>query len=167
MHADQWWARAFDAGLKDLDLDLDVTAGVVRVEGGEKGKGKGKGVVKKEDNSMVVELRALADGRGGKWLGLYNGFVRGEGLSGTFEEVVRDEVVEMEGVDEKKKKRKRKKGEVDDVVDVAIGMERGGPSKKYRPKSVDESLIRHDEQVKKKKKKQKKSRHMKELASNG
>ena len=66
VHADQWWARAFDSSLQDL------------------------AVGKSKDGEDIVTVTAQSWGAldlvrsgGGKWAGLYDGFVRGEGLSGT------------------------------------------------------------------------------------
>ena len=89
-HADQWWARAFDSSLKDLN--------VVKVEGrklqspdilvaeeSETGEGKGQDAdvtVKRREWCQLDMLRA----GGAKWVGeggLYGGFVKGQGLTGT------------------------------------------------------------------------------------
>lgn len=79
-HADQWWARAFDATLKGLNTTKDEATG----------------------KTQGVSLRAGAQalqmvGRGGsRWVGqggLYGGFVRGKGLGGTLEPEGEGEVV--------------------------------------------------------------------------
>ena len=68
-HADQWWARAFDSSLKNLDVGRNETAGTT-------------------DSVRPGALGALEmyHAGGQKWAGnggLYAGFVKGEGLSGT------------------------------------------------------------------------------------
>lgn len=67
IHADQWWARAFDKGLKSLDVSKSTKseAEPVRTNAGARGA-----------------LELLQSG-GGKWAGLYSGFVKGQGLDGT------------------------------------------------------------------------------------
>jgi nucleolar protein TMA23 len=70
--ADQWWARAFDAGLKDLDIggkDVEETVQVAnpRALGATNASGM---------------LKTPRENRFGN-RGLYAGFVKGEGLSGT------------------------------------------------------------------------------------
>jgi len=68
-HADQWWARTFDAGLKNLDVGRSPSTGAT-------------GSVKAGARGQLDMLKA----GGHKWAGnrgLYAGFVRGEGLSGT------------------------------------------------------------------------------------
>lgn len=69
-HADQWWARAFDATLKGINATKDQATG--RIEGISLGVG-------------AQALQMVGKG-GGKWVaqrGLYSNFVRGEGLNGT------------------------------------------------------------------------------------
>lgn len=68
-HADQWWARAFDAGLKSLEV----------------GRSESSGATESVKAGTWGQLDTLKAG-GQKWAGnggLYAGFVRGEGLSGT------------------------------------------------------------------------------------
>lgn len=76
-HADQWWARAFDNGLKNLEV----------------GRSESKGATESVKGGAWGQLDTLKAG-GQKWAGtggLYAGFVRGEGLSGTITpEAMRD-----------------------------------------------------------------------------
>ncbi|MCJ1402078.1 hypothetical protein MMC11_005297 [Xylographa trunciseda] len=68
-HADQWWARAFDSSLKGLEVGKNEKSGAT-------------GNVKSGAWSALDMIKA----GGKKWAGnggLYAGFVRGEGLSGT------------------------------------------------------------------------------------
>ena len=70
-HADQWWARAFDSSLKNLDVGADGTNDI--------GDSLRPGV------SGILEMIHAG---GQKWAsngGLYAGFVRGEGLRGTIQ----------------------------------------------------------------------------------
>ena len=188
VHADQWWARAFDAGLKGLEVGGDgVQAAAGTGAEGVKGIAKAAkketegmdGDLGKKEDRMVVELRAMARGGGGKWLGLYDGFVRGEGLSGTLEDGERgrdgDGVEVVEGVEEstgektkekKKKKRKRDRGETGDADDAEATPRKKRTSKKHRVKHAIEDVGSHEEPIKKEKK-HKKSRHLKEHASDG
>ena len=68
-HADQWWARAFDDSLKNLDVSKnEITGDTIGVTAGVWG-----------------ELDFMKAG-GAKWIGnggLYAGFVKGESLGGT------------------------------------------------------------------------------------
>ncbi|MCJ1236322.1 hypothetical protein MMC14_004303 [Varicellaria rhodocarpa] len=68
-HADQWWARAFDDSLKNLDVsNNEITGDTIAVTAG-----------------LWGELDFMKAG-GAKWVGnggLYAGFVKGEGLGGT------------------------------------------------------------------------------------
>ncbi|KAI9817127.1 MAG: hypothetical protein M1827_001239 [Pycnora praestabilis] len=109
--ADQWWARAFDKGLKALDVGGPGRVG--KIEGG-KGGGAGVGV-----EAGALEMVTLG-GSAGVWKGgLYGNFVRGEGLGGTIGVKGKvDGVVEGEGAgaggganvgDSGKRKRKRKR----------------------------------------------------------
>ncbi len=69
-HADQWWARAFDATLKDLNVSKDDSSG--KAEKVTFGAGA-------KQLEMVGRM-------GGKWAtngGLYGAFVRGQALEGT------------------------------------------------------------------------------------
>ncbi|MCJ1376334.1 hypothetical protein MMC20_007576 [Loxospora ochrophaea] len=71
-HADQWWARAFESSLKDLNVGKDDVTGNMKVSKGGWG-----------------ELDMMRKG-GRRWVGnggLYGGFVKGEGLTGTIAEV--------------------------------------------------------------------------------
>lgn len=66
IHADQWWARAFDSGLKSLDVNKAVVLpGNIGAKLGALG---------------ALELVKCG---GGKWSGLYSGFIKGKGLDGT------------------------------------------------------------------------------------
>ncbi|MCJ1245985.1 hypothetical protein MMC30_003189 [Trapelia coarctata] len=77
-HADQWWARVFDAGLKNLEV----------------GRNESTGATQSVTAGTWGQLDTLKAG-GQKWAGnrgLYAGFVRGEVLSGTITpEVIGDE----------------------------------------------------------------------------
>lgn len=91
-HADQWWARAFDATLKDLNVSRDGTSG------------------KAETVTFGVGAKQLdMVGRmGGKWAangGLYGAFVRGQGLEGTItpESAEENETHERDNVGEQGK----------------------------------------------------------------
>ncbi len=69
-HADQWWARAFDATLKDLNVSKDDASG------------KAEKVV----FGVGAKQLEVVGRMGGKWAangGLYGAFVRGQGLEGT------------------------------------------------------------------------------------
>jgi len=69
-HADQWWARAFDATLKAINSTKDTATG--KTDGISLGEG-------------AQALQMVGKG-GAKWVGqrgLYSNFVRGEILSGT------------------------------------------------------------------------------------
>jgi nucleolar protein TMA23 len=66
-YADQWWARAFDSSLKDLNVSKSPVTGATEA-------------VTAEAWSQLDMIKAS----GGKWAGgLYSGFVKGEGLQGT------------------------------------------------------------------------------------
>ena len=80
-HADQWWARAFDATLKDLNVSKDEVSGET------------------EKVTFGAGARQLETaGRiHGKWAGLYGDFVKGPGLEGTF---TREYVKGKEGYEE-------------------------------------------------------------------
>ena len=68
VHADQWWARAFDTGLRSLDVNSS-----------------GKSVEHntcREKNLGSLDLARLS---GGRWAGLYSSFVKGKGLEGTID----------------------------------------------------------------------------------
>ena len=87
-HADQWWARAFDSSLKGLDVgkvgEEMVEGGNIVVLGGfvEGDVNEGGVTVKSREWSQLDMMRA----GGGKWVGnggLYGGFVKGQGLTGT------------------------------------------------------------------------------------
>ena len=85
-HADQWWARAFDAGLKSLQVGQNETTGAIQpVKAGVWGQ--------------LDMLKAGSQ----KWAGnggLYAGFVRGEGLSGTITpEIIGDKRKRDDGSD--------------------------------------------------------------------
>ncbi|MCJ1479196.1 hypothetical protein MMC13_007880 [Lambiella insularis] len=69
VHADQWWARAFDSSLKGLDISKNETTGATDS-------------VKSGLCGTLDTVRVAGE----KWVGkggLYAGFVQGEGLSGT------------------------------------------------------------------------------------
>lgn len=69
-HADQWWARAFDATLKGLKVSKDEVTG--KAENVTFGK---------DSNALQMAARV-----GARWAangGLYGGFVKGEGMEGT------------------------------------------------------------------------------------
>lgn len=99
-HADQWWARAFDASLKDLNVSKDDASR--KVENVVFGVG-------------AKQLEVV--GRmGWKWAangGLYGAFVRGQGLEGTItpENADRDERIGGENVGGQKKLSKGERGE--------------------------------------------------------
>ena len=64
--ADQWWSRAFDSSLQNLEVNkIESTGTTVAVKG-----------------DSIASLELLKAGAG-KWIGLYSGFVRGQGLEGT------------------------------------------------------------------------------------
>lgn len=67
VHADQWWARAFDHGLKTLDI----------------GKSQDVKTVFPPDTQHLGDIELLRKG-GAKWTGLFDGFVKGESLQATF-----------------------------------------------------------------------------------
>lgn len=108
-HADQWWARAFDAGLKSLEVGRSNSVGATQnVKAGAWG-----------------QLDMLKAG-GQTWAGnggLYAGFVRGEGLNGTITpEVMGDEMKGSNGSDSmesggKSLARKRRKRGVEGHMD--------------------------------------------------
>jgi len=77
--ADQWWARAFDAGLKDLDIGVKGIEGTV-----QSANPKAWGAT----NASGM-LKTPRENRFGN-RGLYAGFVKGEGLSGTITQGVGD-----------------------------------------------------------------------------
>ncbi|KAI9719396.1 MAG: hypothetical protein M1812_003467 [Candelaria pacifica] len=93
--ADQWWKKAFDEGLKGLDVGREVRSV------GDEGVGNGEGeVVNVEGVGEKVEVgngnRALEMLRcgGARWVGvneggLYGRFVKGEGMKGTIGEGTR------------------------------------------------------------------------------
>ena len=66
VHADQWWARAFDAGLEGLKL------GTTKVSSDQN----------TSTNQRLGDLALVKTGAG-KWAGLFDGFIKGEGLQGT------------------------------------------------------------------------------------
>lgn len=70
VHADQWWARAFDATLKDLNVNTHGSSAKVEKVAFSTGA---------KHSEMVGRM-------GGKWaadVGLYGAFIRGQGLDGT------------------------------------------------------------------------------------
>jgi len=75
VHADQWWARAFDIGLKRLEV------------------GKAGTTMETKATMISQGLGALEMPRAGvgKWAGLYDQFVKGEGFSGTLASSVSQE----------------------------------------------------------------------------
>lgn len=94
-HADQWWLRAFDNALKDINFGA--------LDGVHPPK-----VVTKTLGPRIETLKL------GKWFrngGLYAGFVRGEGMEGTLQEAETEPASEIEaeeiGKAEAKRKRKR------------------------------------------------------------
>ncbi|MCJ1333967.1 hypothetical protein MMC10_010674 [Thelotrema lepadinum] len=66
VQADQWWARAFDAGLEGLKL----------------GNSESSVAHSTSTNKRLGDL-ALVKAGGQKWVGLFDGFVKGESLQGT------------------------------------------------------------------------------------
>ena len=109
VHADQWWARAFDATLKDLNINTDGPSG------------------KLEEVTFGTGAKQLAMGgrmgrMGGKWAangGLYGAFIRGQGLDGTISpETVeetrgnREDSVEEDNVGGKRKRSRGEQGQM-------------------------------------------------------
>ena len=105
--ADQWWARAFDATLKDLNVGVDGAIG--KVEKATFGAGA----------KQLQTVRRI----GAKWAaggGLYGAFVRGQRLEGTITPEITEEKKGYEAEnagekqrnkeerDEKKRRRKEK-----------------------------------------------------------
>ena len=90
-HADQWWARAFDSSLQDLNVGK-VDEGTHQSLEPVAAEGLGIGENQGGDVDVMVKRRwgqldVLRAG-GGKWVGkggLYGGFVKGQGLIGTIE----------------------------------------------------------------------------------
>ena len=75
IHADQWWARAFDSGLKDLNLgSVESTSAPHKSESKRLGK---------------LELARVG---GARWTGLFDGFVKGESLQGTMDSSALDSI---------------------------------------------------------------------------
>ena len=66
VHADQWWARAFDAELKGLQLDHSHSKSVAST------------TMPWASSDTPIEKPNV-----GKWSGLFDGFVKGDGLQGT------------------------------------------------------------------------------------
>ncbi|KAL8794154.1 MAG: hypothetical protein Q9182_007630 [Xanthomendoza sp. 2 TL-2023] len=87
VHADQWWARAFDETLKGLNDQTTTKSGARSIQ------------TPAATPSSVLPTRWAGNG------GLYGGFVRGEGLEGTME--AKREVVENE-VDAQRPTKKRR-----------------------------------------------------------
>ena len=96
-HADQWWLRAFDNTLKDINVGVQCSKGV-----------------KSKDTKLSVGPR-LENLRLGKWFrdgGLYSGFVKGEGMEGTLQEeesTIRKGGGLREGSEVTKRAKKRKR----------------------------------------------------------
>ena len=90
VHADQWWARAFDSSLKDLSVGK-VEEGKLQSRDIVVADGLGIGEGKGQDVEVLVKRREwgqldMLNAGGGKWVakgGLYGGFVKGQGLIGT------------------------------------------------------------------------------------
>ena len=104
-HADQWWARAFDASLKSLDVS------------GVSGAGAAAEV-------HVTEAEPLSRMRSGTAYGgrLYDGFVKGQSLGGTIAPDAEGAMVKVQELDVEKgeavsrvkkreKKRRKRRGE--------------------------------------------------------
>lgn len=126
VHADQWWARAFDSGLKSLDIGIHKTA--------EIGSG--------EQTSSIGALEMARCG-GAKWTGLYESFVKGECMNGTFSSKREHGAVAVtareagqvvvprvpQPLKDKKKKRKKDKSDTRGLLDE-------GHSKKKKQKHI-------------------------------
>ena len=80
VHADQWWARAFDNSLKSLEVTKIKSPSTI-------------------DHAAATHQGSLEipSTTEGKWAGLYDGFVRGESLKGTiaFEDLCKDSCPEQ------------------------------------------------------------------------
>ena len=125
VHADQWWARAFDETLKGINATKDgatgTTEGLVVT-----------GAAKQAGSKMLGGSHSVQNG-------LYGCFVKGEGLGGTLEEhnveiVTRIEEPSLRKDDAKKKKKKRlpAQGEATEMANLRIDRHDDGAEEEVR-----------------------------------
>ncbi|MCJ1421477.1 hypothetical protein MMC32_007841 [Xylographa parallela] len=120
-HADQWWDRAFDNSLKELEIGNNGITGAT-------------GSVRFGAWGSLDTIKAGGEKSAGKG-GLYAGFVRGEGLSGTIasespqaeesDSGMTKEIKTPETVERLRKKRKRSLGKQKAVDAKAERLTRG------------------------------------------
>lgn len=124
VHADRWWARAFDSSLKSLDVCIDKTT-------------RGNGNVTARQFGALDMIKA----GGAKWAGkggLYAGFVRGATLGGT----LTPELAQVGG--EVREEEKTRKTKMDGAAVTGIRTER-----RTRKEKVSESIFKEERRKKK------------------
>ena len=106
VHADQWWARAFDSGLKDLDLSNPKPA-----------------ASNPDSRSHHLSDLHLLRSSGGKWAGLFDRFTKGESLQGTLSStrstatISSADVPSTTGSDQLPRRKQRKSNRSSHIID--------------------------------------------------